>query len=119
MSVPAWQDGSTVDSNGNPIYSRVGFKGHAPNWSLYFADTLTLWKTVNVTLSGRYNYDTVNNLDLLNPIAGPGSPGNCWAPGAAGYSGRSSKALESGTGLAGKVLQPRSSAGFPAQGFLE
>jgi outer membrane receptor protein involved in Fe transport len=73
VSVPAWQDGSTVDANGNPIDSRVGFKGHAPNGSLYFADTLTLWKTVNVTVSGRYNYDRVNNLDLLNPIAGPGS----------------------------------------------
>ena len=73
VSVPAWQDGSTVDSDGNPIDTRVGFKGHAPNWSLYFADTLTLWKTVNVTVSGRYNRDTVNNLDLLNPMAGPGS----------------------------------------------
>ncbi len=73
VSVPAWQDGSTVDSDGNPIDARVGFKGHAPNWSLYFADTLTLGKTVNVTVSGRYNYDRVNNLDLLNPIAGVGS----------------------------------------------
>ena len=50
-SVPAWQDGSTVDSDGNPIDSRVGFKGRAPNWSLYFADTLTLWKKVNLTVS--------------------------------------------------------------------
>ncbi|HEX5226938.1 MAG TPA: TonB-dependent receptor, partial [Bryobacteraceae bacterium] len=73
VSVPAWQDGSTVDSDGNPVDSRVAFQGHAPNWSLYFADTLTLWKKVNVTVSGRYNYDRVNNLDLLNPIAGTGS----------------------------------------------
>jgi outer membrane receptor protein involved in Fe transport len=73
VSVPAWQDGSTVDSDGDPVDTRVGFKGHAPNWSLYFADTLTLWKKVNVTVSGRYNYDRVNNLDLLNPIAGTGS----------------------------------------------
>jgi len=71
ISVPAWQDGSTVDGNGNPIDTQVGFKGHAPNWSLYFADTLTLWKKVNVTVSGRYNFDRVNNLDLLDPIAGP------------------------------------------------
>jgi outer membrane receptor protein involved in Fe transport len=61
-SVPAWQDASAVALN-----------GHSPNWSLYFADTLTLWKKVNVTVSGRYNRDTVNNLDLLNPIVGPGS----------------------------------------------
>jgi outer membrane receptor protein involved in Fe transport len=73
VSVPAWQDGSTVDSNGNPVDSQIGLKGHAPNWSLYFADTLTLWKKVNLTVSGRYNRDTVNNLDLLNPIPGPNS----------------------------------------------
>jgi len=73
ISVPAWQDGSTVDSSGNLINTEVGFKGHAPNWSLFFADTLTFWKKVNLTVSGRYNHDTVNNYDLLNPIAGPGS----------------------------------------------
>ncbi|HTW67078.1 MAG TPA: TonB-dependent receptor [Bryobacteraceae bacterium] len=72
-SVPAWQDGSTVDANGNPVNTQVGLNGHSPNWSLYFADTLTLWKKVNVTFSGRYNYDTVHNLDLLNPVAGTGS----------------------------------------------
>ncbi len=73
VSVPAWQDGSTVDSDGNPVDARVGFKGHAPNWSLYFSDTLTLWKKVNVTVSGRYNYAIIHNLDLLNPVAGSGS----------------------------------------------
>jgi len=73
VSVPAWQDGSTVDSDGNPIDSQVSFKGHVPNWSAYFADTLTLWKTVNVTFSGRYNVDEVNNFDLLNPAPGPNS----------------------------------------------
>ncbi len=73
VSVPAWQDGSTVDSSGNPVNTQVGLHGHAPNWSLYFADTLTLWKTVNLTISGRYNRDTINNLDLLNPVAGTGS----------------------------------------------
>jgi outer membrane receptor protein involved in Fe transport len=72
-SVPAWLDGSTVDSNGNPVDAQVGLNGHSPNWSLYFADTLTLGKKVNVTVSGRYNHDTVNNYDLLDPIAGPGS----------------------------------------------
>ncbi len=72
-SVPAWQDGSTVDANGNPVDTQVSLNGHSPNWSLYFADTLTLWKNVNVTVSGRYNRDSVNNLDLPDPIAGPGS----------------------------------------------
>jgi outer membrane receptor protein involved in Fe transport len=68
--VPEWQDGSASD---NPVDSRVNLHGHTPNWSLYFTDTLTLAKTVNVTVSGRFNRMTVNNFDRINPIAGPGS----------------------------------------------
>jgi outer membrane receptor protein involved in Fe transport len=70
--VPAWQDGSTND-NGDPVDSRVNLHGLTPNWSLYFTDTLTLAKTVNVTVSGRYNRYSVNNSDRINPVAGPGS----------------------------------------------
>jgi outer membrane receptor protein involved in Fe transport len=72
-SVPAWQDGSTTDSNGNPIDSRVNLHGNTPNGSVYFGDTLTLAKTVNVTVSGRYNRFTIDNSDRINPIPGPGS----------------------------------------------
>jgi outer membrane receptor protein involved in Fe transport len=61
-SVPAWQDGAAVNLH-----------GLSPNWSLYFTDTLTLWKTVNVTVSGRYNRYRINNSDRLDPIPGPGS----------------------------------------------
>jgi outer membrane receptor protein involved in Fe transport len=68
-NVPAWQDGST----NNPIDSRVNLHGLTPNWSLYFTDTLTLVKTVNVTVSGRYNRYTIDNADRINPLAGPGS----------------------------------------------
>jgi outer membrane receptor protein involved in Fe transport len=68
--VPAWQDGSATS---NPVDSRVNLHGFTPNWSLYFTDTLTLAKTVNVTVSGRYNRFTVDNTDRINPIAGPGS----------------------------------------------
>lgn len=71
-SVPAWQDGST-SANGSPIDTAVDLHGVTPNWSLYFTDTLTLAKTVNVTVSGRYNRFTVDNTDRLNPIPGPGS----------------------------------------------
>ena len=70
--VPAWQDGST-SVDGVPIDSRVNLHGLTPNWSLYFNETLTLAKTLNVTVSGRYNRFTVNNTDRINPIAGPGS----------------------------------------------
>jgi outer membrane receptor protein involved in Fe transport len=66
-SVPAWQDGSTG------VDSRVNLHGVTPNWSLYFTDTLTLAKTVNLTVSGRFNRFTVDNTDRLNPIPGPGS----------------------------------------------
>ncbi|MGA3190583.1 MAG: TonB-dependent receptor, partial [Bryobacteraceae bacterium] len=71
-SVPAWQDGST-SAGGSPVDSQVALHGVTPNWSLYFTDTLTLAKTVNLTVSGRYNRSTINNTDYLNPIAGPGS----------------------------------------------
>jgi outer membrane receptor protein involved in Fe transport len=71
-SVPAWQDGST-SVDGSPVDTQVGLHGRTPNWSLYFTDTLTVLKTVNITVSGRYNRFTVDNTDLLNPIAGPGS----------------------------------------------
>jgi outer membrane receptor protein involved in Fe transport len=71
-SVPAWQDGST-SADGSPVDSRVNLHGLTPNWSLYFTDTLTLSKKVNVTISGRYNRFTIDNSDRINPIAGPGS----------------------------------------------
>lgn len=69
-TVPAWQDGSATD---NPVDSRVNLHGLTPNWSLYFSDTLTLAKKVNATISGRFNRDTVDNSDRINPVAGPGS----------------------------------------------
>jgi outer membrane receptor protein involved in Fe transport len=68
--VPAWQDGS---ASSNPVDSRVNLHGLTPNWSLYFTDTLTIAKTVNVTVSGRFNRLTVDDSDRINPIAGPGS----------------------------------------------
>ena len=68
-NVPAWQDGST----NNPVDSRVNLHGSTPNWSLYFTDTIPIAKSVNVTVSGRYNQYRINNTDYLNPIAGPGS----------------------------------------------
>ena len=66
-NVAAWQDGSTG------IDSRVNLHGVTPNGSLYFSDTLTLARKVNLTVSGRYNRFTVNNTDRLLPVAGPGS----------------------------------------------
>jgi outer membrane receptor protein involved in Fe transport len=65
--VQAWQDGSTGTD------SRVNLYGLTPNWSLYAADTVTLARTLNLTLSGRYNRFNVDNSDRINPVAGPGS----------------------------------------------
>jgi outer membrane receptor protein involved in Fe transport len=70
--VPAWQDGST-NVDGSPVDSRVNLHGTTPNGSLYFTDTLTLAKTLNLTVSGRYNRYSVDNMDRINPVAGPGS----------------------------------------------
>lgn len=61
-SVPAWQSDSAVSLH-----------GLTPNWSLFFTDTLTLLKNVNLTVSGRYNRFTVDNSDRINPTPGPGS----------------------------------------------
>ena len=70
---PSSRHGRTDPPAINPVDSRVNLHGLTPNWSLYFTDTLTLAKTVNVTVSGRYNRLTVDNSDRINPIAGPGS----------------------------------------------
>jgi outer membrane receptor protein involved in Fe transport len=72
ISVPAWQDGST-SANGSPIDTRVNLHSRTPDWSLYFTDTLTLFKNVNMTFSGRYNRFRIDNFDRIDPIAGPGS----------------------------------------------
>jgi outer membrane receptor protein involved in Fe transport len=70
--VGAWQDGST-SVDGAPVDSRVSLHGLTPNWSAYVTDTLTVAKTVNLTVSGRYNSFRVDNADRINPVAGPGS----------------------------------------------
>jgi len=73
VGVPAWQDGSTVDGNGNPMNSEVSLHGITPNGSVYITDTFSPARNWNVTLAGRFNTTTVNNYDRLNPAAGPGS----------------------------------------------
>ena len=70
--VGAWQDGST-SVDGVPVDSRVNLHGLTPNFSFYLTDTLTMARTLNLTVSGRYNHFTIDNSDRINPIAGPGS----------------------------------------------
>lgn len=73
VGVPAWQNGSTVDGDGNPVNSEVDLHGITPNGSLFLTDTFSPYRNWNITLAGRFNTTTVNNFDRLNPAAGPGS----------------------------------------------
>jgi len=73
VGVPAWQDGSTVDGDGNPVDARVSLHGVTPNGSVFITDTFSPARNWNVTLAGRFNTTTVDNTDRLNPVAGPGS----------------------------------------------
>jgi outer membrane receptor protein involved in Fe transport len=73
VGVPAWQDGSTVDSNGNPVNSEVSLHGVTPNGSVYITDTFSPLRHWNLTVAGRFNTTTINDHDRLNPAAGPGS----------------------------------------------
>lgn len=72
ISVPAWQDGST-NVDGSPVNTEVGLHGVTPNWSVFFIDTFSPATKWNVTVSGRFNRTAIDNTDLLNPVAGPGS----------------------------------------------
>ncbi len=61
VGVPAWQD------------SGVALHGITPNGSFFLTDTFSPARNWSFTVSGRYNRTTINNTDLLNPVAGPGS----------------------------------------------
>lgn len=70
-SVKAFADGSTT-ANGAPVDDRVNLHGLSNTFSLFATDTLTIGSAWNVTVSGRYNRNTVHNTDRLTP-SGPGS----------------------------------------------
>jgi outer membrane receptor protein involved in Fe transport len=72
VGVPAWEDGST-SAEGSPVNSAVNLRGITPNGSIYITDTFSPIKGVTVTAAGRFNRATINNSDILNPAAGPGS----------------------------------------------
>ena len=64
----AYADG-TQDSE-DAFDSRVDLRSRAHTWSVFFSDTLTLAETWNLTVSGRYNRQTVVTHDLLDPDGG-------------------------------------------------
>ena len=61
IGVPAWQPGS------------IDLDGITPNSSFFFTDTFSPARKWSITASGRYNRTSINNTDLFNPVAGPGS----------------------------------------------
>lgn len=71
-SIPSFEDGST-NADGTPVDTRVNLRGVTPNGSFFATDTFSISKEWSVTASARYNRNTINNTDRINPIAGPGS----------------------------------------------
>ncbi|MFO1304356.1 MAG: TonB-dependent receptor [Burkholderiales bacterium] len=69
--VAAYADG-TQDSE-NAYDARVSLSGTTSTASVFATDTITIARTVNVTLSGRYNRTRIDNVDLLDPAGGGGS----------------------------------------------
>jgi outer membrane receptor protein involved in Fe transport len=71
--VAAFADGVTGGSvDGVPFDLRVNLNGKIQTASIFATDTLTLGRA-NLTASGRYNRTTVDNLDRLQRLPGPGS----------------------------------------------
>jgi outer membrane receptor protein involved in Fe transport len=73
--IESYADGKTggVDDDGNPLDTRVDLRGVIRTGSVYATDTFSLGREWNFTLSGRFNYTTVNNRDRIQPGGGPGS----------------------------------------------
>ena len=67
----AFADGSQ-DSE-NAFDSRVDLTGDTETRSVYFTDTWNVMPIVHLTLSGRYDRSTIDNVDGLTPGGGPGS----------------------------------------------
>jgi outer membrane receptor protein involved in Fe transport len=69
--VPIYLDGTTF-SDGDPVDTQVWLHGTLNTPSVYATDTFTYGPWA-VTLSGRYNHTSLNNLDYLPPSAARGN----------------------------------------------
>jgi outer membrane receptor protein involved in Fe transport len=65
--IDAFADGRTTQ-DGVPVDTRVNLHGASNTWSLYAGDTLSFGRAFTVTLSGRYNRTSLNNVDRLPPV---------------------------------------------------
>ncbi|MYN44174.1 TonB-dependent receptor [Pseudoduganella sp. FT93W] len=71
--VDFYADGSEIDDDGKPVDARVDLAGRTRTASLYASQTLSLYPTLHLTLSGRYNRTSVHNRDHLTPGGAAGS----------------------------------------------
>lgn len=69
--VPVYLNGTTFDDAGDPIDTQVLLHGTQNTPSIYATDTVTYGRWA-VTLSGRYNHTSLDNLDYLPVAAGRG-----------------------------------------------
>jgi outer membrane receptor protein involved in Fe transport len=70
--VPIYLNGTTFDDEGDPVDSQVLLHGTVNTPSVYATDTLTYGPWA-VTLSGRYNHTSLDNLDYLPLSAARGN----------------------------------------------
>jgi outer membrane receptor protein involved in Fe transport len=70
--VPIYLNGTTFDDDGDPIDTQVLLHGIVNTPSVYATDTLTYGPWA-VTLSGRYNHTSLQNVDYLPPSAARGN----------------------------------------------
>jgi len=69
--VAAFADGS--QTSGDAYDARVDLSSRSHTTSVFASDTMAFNPQTHLTLSGRYNRNSVSNVDGLNPGGGPGS----------------------------------------------
>jgi outer membrane receptor protein involved in Fe transport len=70
--VPIYLNGTTFDDDGNPVDTQVALHGIVNTPGIYATDTITYGPWA-VTLSGRYNHTSLDNIDYLPPSAARGN----------------------------------------------
>ena len=63
--INSFEDGST-NSDGVPVDTRVNLHGITNDVGLYATDTIHPWKSLTITLSGRYNHAGIQNIDRIS-----------------------------------------------------
>ena len=72
--INAFTNGSTTQ-DGTPVDTRVNLHGLVNTFGIYAGDTISLRRSLAVTISGRYNRTAIGNIDRL-PVVTDGSRGS-------------------------------------------